>query len=251
MRQRTQTVSPEVLEFWRRQMAALRRRLAESPGDEWVWFWVIQAHIIAYLLGRYAGQHVEGLPELPAGPSLPPLAGAPTKSELPAGHGPASVPPGMGKAPRSGEQIRNRLVEIADGNRERYDEFYRMVEEHRQAALRALRTGIDVLCRVSPREPAESSAVAHRLRQPEETMALRLQELRRELEADRPDLRSICEAITGAELSAAEQDPAMQRMCEELRIADLFRPAGSPASEDELLRELTNPPAANQGFEQE
>ena len=250
MPHRDQPVSPKVLQFWRTQLEVLRRRFADSPRNEWAWFWIIQAHIIAYLLGRYAGERVEGLPELPAGQSpIPPLAATATatKPEFPAGHPLPHVPSGMGKAPRSGEQIRSRLEEIVAGNRERYDEFNRMVEEHRQAVLRTLRTGLKVICRMEPEapKPTESSDIRLQPRQLEETIGLRLAALRRELEADRLDLRSICEAMAEAELSAPEPDPALQRMIEELRIADLFRPADSPPSEEELLKELADPEAAD------
>ncbi len=249
MPQRDQPVSPAVLDYWRTQLTVLRRRFAESPQGQWTWFWIIQAHIIAYLLGRYAGERVEGLPELPAGHAPPPLPGnASPAPERSAGHALPSVPPGMGKAPRSAGQMRHRLEGIVAVNRQRYDDFCRMVEEQRKAVLRALKAQMGVAWWLEEDIPkkAEPVAIMPRPRPPEEAMSLRLQAMRRELEADRPDLRSICEAMAEAELAAPEQDPALLRMFEELRIKDLFRPAGSPPSEEELLKELADPQAADQ-----
>ncbi len=139
--QLSHTVPPEIASQWRTRLELLEQKLRDASGDEQAWLWEIQWYIIAYLLGRYAGQEIKTRPnpatfippaELPL-EQPPPLPGNIRPSHMP------TVPPGMGKPPRSSTDIRRYLQTITQGNQDRYQ----LLQQLRELYLHDLR--IDAL----------------------------------------------------------------------------------------------------------
>jgi hypothetical protein len=120
----TQPISPEISEQWRARLEVLEHYLRDAPGDEQAWLWEIQWYIIAYLLGRYAGQEIETRPN-PAISIPRPVLPVREPSPVLANIRPSIVPtalPGMGKSPRSCVEIRRCLQTISNGNLPQYFE---------------------------------------------------------------------------------------------------------------------------------
>ena len=114
----SQPVSDETLARWRERLAGLRAPLGDATASaEQAWFRRLQFAIFAYLLKRYAGEHVsppaeahggvcDGLCLLPDPPATPPA--------------PPSRPSAL-LSRRSIDKIHGRLSSLTEENRERVE----------------------------------------------------------------------------------------------------------------------------------
>ncbi|MEZ0267106.1 MAG: hypothetical protein ACAI43_20430, partial [Phycisphaerae bacterium] len=114
----SQRVSDETLARWRERLAGLRAALGDATaGAEQAWFWRLQFAIFAYLLKRYAGEHVSPPAEAPGG-VCDGLSLLPEPSVTPAA--PPSRPSAL-LPQRSIDKIRGRVSSLVAENRERVE----------------------------------------------------------------------------------------------------------------------------------